>query len=280
MQAPGAIPALIAGVPYVCTYGYSYPAFTRASFGGSVVASVKRTLLRRSLSLVVSKAELVLITSAAVHDEARGLGAHRLRRLPNAVDTEVFAPADSLIDYDVVFVGQLVRRKGLSTLIPALAGLGLHLCVVGEGPERDAISRAAKRQGVSVTFRGRVANTDVASILQRSRIFVLPSFREGLPKALLEAMSCGLPCIVSDIPAFAELAAAEDALMLVPPGDVGALRACLQRLVSDSALRASLGASARKQVEQRFALWPMLRDEARLLAEAAGRTAAARGRES
>ena len=277
MHATGAIPAVLAGVPYVCTYGYSYDAFTQAAFGGRVALAVKRAVLRRTLSHVVSRAELVLITSAAVDDEARRLGATRVRRLPNAVDTETFAPADVPIVYDVVFVGQLVRRKGLAMLIAALAGLDLRLAVVGEGPERATAARAASRGGVEVAFLGRVANADVAAILQRSRIFALPSYAEGLSKALLEAMACGVACIVSDIPAVAELASA-NALTLVPPGDVAALRASVERLAADSSLRARLATSARTYVEQHFDLRLLLRDEAQLLADAANDAGARQAR--
>jgi glycosyltransferase involved in cell wall biosynthesis len=266
MQAPGAIPALLAGVPYVCTYGYSYPAFTRARFGGELALPAKRALLRRSLAGVVSRARLVFVTSPLLDVEARRLGATRVHVLPNGVDPSIFTPSDHPPVYDVVYVGELGRAKGVATLLDASAGLDLSVCVVGDGPERAALEDRAFRSGVRATFCGRMANREVASVLRRSKIFVLPSGREGHPKALLEAMSCGLACIGSDIPAIRELSA-DAAIMLFPPGDAQALRVCLRRVIKDEALRASLAAAARDAVERRFDLRRLLQEEAALLVE-------------
>jgi glycosyltransferase involved in cell wall biosynthesis len=270
MQAPGAIPALLAGVPYVCTYGYSYPAFAQARFGGELALAPKRALLRALLGGVVARARVVLVTSRLLDEEARRLGASRTHLLPNGVDPSVFTPSTEPAEYDLVYVGELGRAKGVETLFSAATGLDLRVCIVGDGPERTSLQEFATRNGVRATFHGRLTNREVASILRRSKIFVLPSHREGHPKALLEAMSCGLACIGSDIPAIRELAA-DSAVMLFPPGDARALRDCLRRVIEDEALRASLTAAARDAVERRFDLRRLLQEEAALLVELSGR---------
>jgi glycosyltransferase involved in cell wall biosynthesis len=91
---------------------------------------------------------------------------------------------------------------------------------------------------------------DVPSYLQASDVFVLPSRREGLPNALLEAMAAGLPCIAADLPGITRwLLEDGESGWLVPPGDVEALERALVTLLEDRERAAQLGARARRRVE-------------------------------
>jgi glycosyltransferase involved in cell wall biosynthesis len=129
----------------------------------------------------------------------------------------------------LIFVGMVERLyKGPDLLIEALRlcrekGLDLSLVIVGEGRRRPELERLAARLGLreKVYFRGALAGAaEVRSELDRADLFVLPSRAEGLPRAMLEAMARGLPCIGSTVGGIPELLPAED---LVPPGDVPAL---------------------------------------------------------
>lgn len=103
----------------------------------------------------------------------------------------------------IMFVGRLVKVKGVDILLRAFAQLGRSdavLVVVGDGPERQNLEKLALSLGISdrVIFTG--WRDDASKLVSIADVFVLPSLSEGLPQALLEALAHGVPCIVSDIP--------------------------------------------------------------------------------
>ena len=112
----------------------------------------------------------------------------------------------------------------------------------------------AGRAGVADRLKFVGVTHDVPSHLRAADLFVLPSKREGLPVALLEAMACGLPCVASRLPGSTE-AIIEDGSngLLVAPGDVAALTHAIGKLLDDQDLRHRLGAAARATIAHRFA---------------------------
>lgn len=124
----------------------------------------------------------------------------RIEVLHNYVDTAVFHPADSEKYADrVIFVGRLQPEKNLFNLIEAVLKNDLILDVYGGGELRDKLEILAKKLGAKVNFMGIVPNQQLPDILNHYRYYVLPSFYEGTPKTLLEAMACGLVCIGTDV---------------------------------------------------------------------------------
>ena len=118
----------------------------------------------------------------------------------------------------------------------------IELAFVGDGERRPELERLARRLGIEdrVSFRGRAAaGTAVRRELDRADLFVLPSRQEGLPRAMIEAMACGLPCIGSSVGGIPELLPPE---CIVPSGDPRALAACIQRLYNDPARAQALSA--------------------------------------
>ena len=102
----------------------------------------------------------------------------------------------------VVSVGELNRNKNNEVIIRALGKLernDIYYVLCGEGKLKDDLYRLAKRLGLGERVRFLGYRTDIEDILLMADIFVLPSFREGLSRALMEAMACGLPCVVSAI---------------------------------------------------------------------------------
>jgi len=129
--------------------------------------------------------------------------------------------------------------KGFDVLIEALAacvsdrGLNLRLEIVGGGRHRDDLRALAARMGLTgrIVFHGQLpAGSAVREVLDRADLFVMPSRQEGLPRALIEAMARGLPCIGSDVGGIPELLAPED---LVPAGDAVALGERIATVLKD-----------------------------------------------
>lgn len=156
----------------------------------------------------------------------------------------------------ILNVGRMVRDKAQDVLLDAFARLGdefkeWRLGIVGDGLQAGALRKHASRLGIEdrVDWHGVV--DDPHAFYCAARIFALPSRVEGTPNALLEAMSCGLPVIVSDgAPGPLELV--EDGVtgLVVPVNDSAALAAALQRLAADESLRRRLGEAARERVSE------------------------------
>jgi glycosyltransferase involved in cell wall biosynthesis len=159
----------------------------------------------------------------------------------------------------VAFVGRLSPEKAPEVLLRAVRGTGLTLLVAGEGPLRDVLE--AEADAGQVRFLGFLP--DVASVLAAADVLALPSRTEGLPMAALEAMAAGLPVVASAVGSLPEVLA-DGAGVLVPPGDVSALRRALERLSSPK-VRAAVGAEGRRRVESRYAATTMARRYRELL---------------
>ena len=156
----------------------------------------------------------------------------------------------------ILNVGRMVADKAQNVLLDAFAQLGdkfddWRLAIVGDGYLKDSLHAQAARLGINgrIAWQGVVADPYV--FYRTAQIFALPSRIEGTPNALLEAMSCGLPVIVSDgAPGPLELI--EDGVtgLVVPVNDAVALAAALKRLASDERLRRRLGEAAREKVAE------------------------------
>jgi glycosyltransferase involved in cell wall biosynthesis len=153
-------------------------------------------------------------------------------------------------------VGRLVWDKAHDVLLDAFALLGddmgeWRLAVVGDGRMREALQSQATSLGIAkrVDWHGIVREPH--TLYGSASIFAMPSRVEGMPNALLEAMSCGLPVVVSDgAPGPLELVENEVTGLVVPVNDAGALAAALRRLADDPQLCSRLGNAARERVAE------------------------------
>ncbi|HEV7490412.1 MAG TPA: glycosyltransferase family 4 protein, partial [Rhodanobacteraceae bacterium] len=182
----------------------------------------------------------------------------RIVALPNAVDTRRFAPRPYREPVDAtlhaIFVGRLVREKGLSTLLEAWAAAfgssaTMRLRLIGGGSLEAELRERAQALGIgaAVDFLGH--REDIQDLIHASDIGVLPSVIEGLSNTLLECMACGLPVIASRISGSEDFVAPGRNGWLFPAGDVAALAACLREAAGMSATRRrEIGFEARQTV--------------------------------
>ncbi len=155
----------------------------------------------------------------------------------------------------LLFVGRLVPEKGVLVLLRALATLRqgevqIETVLVGDGPYRDELERAARRLGVAeqLTFTGALTGARVAPLYREADVFCLPSFAEGLPVVLMEAMANELPVVTSRIAGIAELVDDGANGVLLPPGRDDVIADALARLAADPELRARWGRAGRERV--------------------------------
>jgi glycosyltransferase involved in cell wall biosynthesis len=159
----------------------------------------------------------------------------------------------------VICVGRLSPEKGQTGLIEAFRPLagdnsGLELMIVGDGPELKRLKALATRLGVAdrVRFAGRLGERDALQQIAAADILVLPSFMEGLPIVLMEAMAMGTAVIASRVAGIPELIEDGKSGLLFTPSDWIELEACLRRVAGDDRLRKRLAAGGRKAVKDRF----------------------------
>ena len=192
---------------------------------------------------------LVVASHALAEQLVRRLGfpAGRLEVIPNGVEPVPATEGGEL----VASISVLEPVKGLDAFVAAAAELGdrggARYAIFGSGPACDDLRARAADAGAPVEFPGHVP---AAELLPRLRIFVLTSWFENCPMALLEAMMAGVPAVVTAVGGVPEMVA--DTALTVPPGDPAALAAALRRLLDDPALATDLGARARARALTHF----------------------------
>lgn len=176
----------------------------------------------------------------------------------SGVDDQAFRPAPHEPEtQQVTFVGRILWAKGVAELVEAARLLKERgnlpkIVLVGEpdpGNPQSATTQDLEnwaKEGL-VECWGR--RSDIANIYQHSTIAILPSWREGLPKSLLEAAACGLPIITTDVPGCREIVTHEENGLLVPLQDAQGLADAIERLIQNPTERQKFGRAARKLVE-------------------------------
>ncbi|HEY7019206.1 MAG TPA: glycosyltransferase family 4 protein, partial [Gaiellaceae bacterium] len=195
---------------------------------------------------VLRRARLTICASNALAEAAHELGAKKVRVIPSAVEVpeRVGEPAEPP---EVLFVGRLSPEKGILELVQAVNGT--TLVVAGDGPLRSQVPDAL----------GFVPHDELGPLYERAAVVAVPSHREGFGVACAEAMAHGRPVVASAVGGLLDLVVDGETGLLVPPRDVPALRAALERLVGDAELRRRLGEAGRERVRERFS-WPAVTD--------------------
>jgi glycosyltransferase involved in cell wall biosynthesis len=171
--------------------------------------------------------------------------------------------------------GRLVELKGIEYLLSAAATLrrefpALRVEIAGAGPQREKLGRAVALAGLGgqVEFLGWI--DDLASVLSRWDVFVMPSLEEGFPMAALDAMAAGLPVVATSVGGVPELIEDGKTGWLVPPRDAEALASRLRLLLCNPELRLSVGTAAYARVRDHFDAAQMTESFAQLYDELLG----------
>jgi glycosyltransferase involved in cell wall biosynthesis len=260
----------VASVGYLASMAWKVP-WSLTVHGPDEFFDQERFFLRKKFE---STRFLICISDYARSQALRvapGLDPSRIDVVRLGVDCTALQPAsnresgaDGTADHApvrIVCTGRLVAAKGHRILIEALAqmareGLALNTVLIGDGPERPAIEQQCQRSGLTeqVHLTGALNHADTLALVADADIFVLASFAEGLPVALMEAMALGVVCVSTRINGIPELIFDNRNGLLVAAGNPELLQDAIARLVRDPALRQSLGRAARQTVESTYNL--------------------------
>jgi len=178
------------------------------------------------------------------------------------VDPREFAPRPFRADPDpfvIACVGQLAPVKGQHMLVAAVdvlvrEGRHVRVRIAGDGPGRAALEQdiARRKLGSHVVLEGFLNQDRLQELYAQSDALALPSFAEGIPVVLMEAMAMQIPCVATWITGIPELITHATDGLLVPPGDAQALAGAIARLMDDAGLRRALGGNARQRILEKF----------------------------
>jgi len=189
----------------------------------------------------------------------------RISVIPLGVDVDFFRASKELSPgprLRLLSVGRLARVKGHLVLLEALQdlmarGIGdFSLEIIGDGPERGSLEAFIRQHDLAsrVHLAGWQPTTRIRAALERTDVFVLPSFAEGIPVVLMEAMASGVPCVASGVNGIPELIDHLESGLLVPPADPARLADGIQLLANSPDLRRTLQRNGRLKVERSFCL--------------------------
>jgi glycosyltransferase involved in cell wall biosynthesis len=205
--------------------------------------------------------------------------------IPNGVDTEEFRARTRTCDPSAraywpmekgsvaISVGRLSHEKNPVLLIdawaklPAIVRHKAHLVFIGDGPMKDVIERRAEALGIASTVSLQRSTDKVSDFYNVADLFVLPSDREGLSNAMLEAMSSGLPIVMTAVGGFEWVSEAPPCGIVVPVGDAEALSKAIGALLADPGLRKRFGQNARDRIISKASI-QMVADRTMVLYEA------------
>ena len=229
--------------------------------------------LGNMMTYILRKTDSFIAISQEIADGLKNDGIHqeKIKKITNFVDTIRFHPVSSeekhrlknalSMDENIVinFTGRIVERKGIDVFINAFARskellARCILVVIGSGPDEGGMKNLVLKIGIDNNARFLGHRSEVARHYQASDIFVFPSYAEGMPNSLLEAMACGLPVIASKIGGVVDVVEDGKSGILFEPGDVSGLASAMVKLLNDNELRLKLGAEARKRIVDGFSI--------------------------
>jgi glycosyltransferase involved in cell wall biosynthesis len=231
----------------------------------------------------------VIVAMSKTEQEAfrHFVGSTPVFAFPNAIDCAPYArlsrkgssPHEPL---RLLYIGRLAREKGLSELLEALClargrGVDTVLVIAGAGPAETPLRKvAAAHRLAHVHFVGPVRGAAKMNVLERADVFVLPSYAEGLPYALLESMAAGVPAIATRVGAIPDLV--EDGIdgMLIEPRSAPALAGAICRLAGDRLALSRMSAAARATVTARYSIDRLAVELCRVYADLSARAASRR----
>lgn len=258
------IPALVSFRPdIVCTHMLKnavHGLFAKYILGAKFVLfshNVSETMMLHRFAIlrwIVNQADLVYVVSSQIAAGLEGIvSPEKVRVTSTGVDLSMFRVQNGSRKKRLLTVGTMKWKKGYRYLLEALPRIFAEhpdytLAIVGDGEERERIVAQIEMLDLhdKVELLGRVPQREVVNLLNESRLFVLASLVEGLPKAMLEALACGTPVVVTDACNGTEII--QGAGIEVPARDSHALADAVNQLLSDDELWQRYAANARARV--------------------------------
>ncbi|MCR4324830.1 MAG: glycosyltransferase family 4 protein [Candidatus Curtissbacteria bacterium] len=256
---PAIISKIIYNIPFVFNYAYDY----------KKVARLERKYPQILFFTLVEPFAKFFANKIFVASKEISTGTKKEIFLPNGVDTEFYKPQKVKKKGNMILtIGRLESQKNFESLIKAIKGLNVELVIVGSGKLKKKLIQDAKKQKVNLKIIDRLENTRLPSLYNKADIFVLPSLIEGSPKSLLEAMSCSIPPIGTNVMGIREIIKNKNNGLLAKV-DSESLSKKIKYLITNPSVRLKLGKNARGFIEKNYDLKNLIKIEISTIKNAA-----------
>lgn len=230
----------------------------------------RKNIFRMMHRFVFKKSTAITVVSHSLCDLAVEIGAEpsKLTVIPMGLNAQKTFTLDGVTQQraNLLFVGRLIKSKGVSILLKAMAIITQtypeqKLIIVGDGVERETLESLVKLLHISnnVMFAGAKPHNQLPDFYKQASIFVSPTLSEGFGLTLAEALACGCAVVVSDLPAVQDIIENQKTGLVFEVGNVEALAQCIVNLLSDEALRNMLANQGREKVLMNFD-WDIISD--------------------
>ena len=214
------------------------------------------------------------VSDSCAYELKKYYGIENVSVVNNGVDTNLFIPSSRKHNEGyILYVGALMANKGLADLIRCAKYVcknypDIRFIIIGNGPLKKYLENlvGTLNLGKNVFFKGYALRDELIKYYQNSKVFVLPSYHEGLPTVLLEAMSCGIPVIATKVPGISEVVIPGKTGLLVPPKDPEILSRAIMSLLNDHRLCENMAKNGRDRAV-RFYDWKIIADRFEALYE-------------
>ncbi|MDP1833399.1 MAG: glycosyltransferase family 4 protein [Candidatus Moranbacteria bacterium] len=237
--------------------------YTESLFGRK---GIKKFLTRIFEHIAYKFSDVSIVTTKAQADYIqKKYKTKNIFVIPNSIDTELFRPIEKNNSLGgpirILFVGRLNREKNIFNLLRALSGLrGIKLKIVGKGELENEILQLAKKLSLDLELIGNIPNSELPKIYNEADIYMQPSLYEGNPKAILEAMSCGLPVIASNIEGINNLII-DSVNGLLCGTDTTSIASKLNDLLNNKPLKEKIASNARNSIRNTYSIEKIMRNE-------------------
>ena len=235
---------------------------------GSDIYQIHRyPLIIKFTQMVLSNSSAVIALSRSLSEQliSFGLDKSKITLVPNGVDIIKFAPGPVTREHYILFVGSLIKRKGVEDLLYAFSEVvhndeELNLVIAGEGPLYKDLIKLGEALGIidRINLLGKVTQDQVAYLMRHAKLFILPSLEEGLGVVLLEALASGTPCIASSVGGILDIVNQENGI-LVEPANPKAFANAILHLLSDVNRWRIMSINARSMIEKNYS-WNIIGD--------------------
>ncbi len=246
-----------------------------------IIMGMDQSVVRESMKLEkigFSAADVVVVTSSWQREwiiSRYNIAPAKVEVIPNYVVTDIFKPNPEVgVKFDILFVGRGGKGKNLSSLLEAIRHLQteqkkISLLMVGGCSRDENLKEVVSKYDLNVTFIENISNFRLPKLINQAKVFILPSFYEGHPKVLLEAMGCGLPCIGTNVTGIKENIKHMETGYLCET-DYLSIAQAVEKVLSDKALREEMGKKARKYIVKNYAVEKVLERELDVIKEVIG----------
>lgn len=207
-----------------------------------------------------SNADAIICYTPEMKEEMEnyGIRTENVRIIHNGVNTEFFRPLNNNDKkYDIIWVGRYVPGKGIEFLIQSLSELkkefkNFKVLMIGSGPLKKSIEEMIIKRNLTnhITLIEKISNDDLVYYYNNSKLFVLTSIEEGVPRTILEAMACGLPVVCSDLPQLKTLI--DGSGILVPKKDTISIANAIMKILNDNKFYEQLSKNARQKIITKY----------------------------